>query len=69
MIDVQQLRLPENMIVPVLAGTGDQDELFDVEKVRELYDLIPVTIKNFWSGKAQHMLRSEKNTGSRLWIG
>ena len=47
MMDVSTLRLPENLNVPVLVGTGDQDELFEVEKVREFYDLIPGDQKEF----------------------
>ncbi len=47
MLDVKQLRLPENMNIPVLVGTGDRDELFEVEKVREFYDLIPGNKKEF----------------------
>ena len=47
MLDVQQLRIPENMNAPVLVATGDHDELFEVEKVRDLYDLIPGNNKEF----------------------
>ncbi len=47
MLDVKTLRLPENMNIPVLVGTGDNDELFEVEKVRELYDLVPGNQKEF----------------------
>jgi len=47
MLDVKQLRLPESLHVPVLVGAGDQDELFDVEKVREFYDAIPGDTKEF----------------------
>jgi len=47
MLDVQQLRLPEALDVPVLVGVGDQDELFTVQNVRELYDLIPGNKKEF----------------------
>jgi len=52
MLDVNQLRIHENMKAPVLVGIGDQDELFDVDKVRELYDLIPGFNKEFmvWKG-------------------
>jgi len=52
MLDVKQLRIPEIMNAPVLVGIGDQDEMFDVEKVRELYDLIPGNNKEFlvWKG-------------------
>jgi len=55
MLDVTQLHIPENMEAPVLVGTGDQDELFEVDKVRELYDRIPGDNKEFlvWKG-AKH---------------
>jgi alpha-beta hydrolase superfamily lysophospholipase len=35
MLDVKELRLPATLNIPVLVGIGDQDELFDVEKVKE----------------------------------
>lgn len=47
MLDVKQLRLPENMNIPVLVGVGDQDELFDVDKVKEFYDAVPGNKKEF----------------------
>lgn len=47
MMDVKQLRLPANLDVPVLVGVGDKDELFDVDKVKELYDIIPGNKKEF----------------------
>lgn len=47
MLDVKTLRLPSEMNIPVLVGIGDQDELFTVEKVKELYDLIPGNKKEF----------------------
>ncbi len=47
MLDVKELKLPADMNVPVLVGVGDSDELFDVEKVREFYDLIPGDQKEF----------------------
>ena len=52
MLDVKQLRLPENPDAPVLVGIGDRDEMFDVDKVRELYDQIPGNNKEFlvWKG-------------------
>lgn len=55
MLDVKQLRIPENMKAPVLVGIGDQDEMFEVEKVREFYDQIPGNNKEFlvWEG-AKH---------------
>ena len=52
MLDVKQLHLPAAMDVPVLVGVGDQDEMFDVEKVTEFYDKVPQTDKEFlvWKG-------------------
>ena len=47
MIDVKKLRLPETLNVPVLVGVGDQDELFDVDKVKEFYDMVPGGKKEF----------------------
>jgi len=47
MLDVKQLRLSQNVNVPVLVGAGDQDELFEVDKVRVLYELIPESKKEF----------------------
>lgn len=52
MLDVKQLRLPPAMEVPVLVAVGDQDEMFEVEKVKELFDQVPQTNKEFlvWQG-------------------
>ena len=47
MLDVKKLRLPEKLNIPVLVGAGDNDELFEVDKVKELYDLIPGNKKEF----------------------
>ncbi len=47
MLDVKQLRLPKNMNIPVLVAVGDQDELFEVNKVRDFYDSIPGNQKEF----------------------
>ncbi len=47
MLDTKTLRLPADMNIPVLVGIGDEDELFSVEKVRELYDQIPGDRKEF----------------------
>ena len=47
MLDVKQLRLPKGLNIPVLVGVGDKDELFDVEKVKEFYDLVPASKKEF----------------------
>ena len=48
MLDVKKLRLPTNLNIPILVGVGDKDELFEVEKVKEFYDLIPSTKKEFF---------------------
>jgi acylglycerol lipase len=47
MLDVKKLRLLDSLNIPVLVGAGDQDELFEVGKVKEFYDLIPGTKKEF----------------------
>lgn len=47
MLDVKQLRLPSTLNIPVLVGAGDEDELFEVAKVREFYDLVPGNKKEF----------------------
>ena len=47
MLDVKQLRLPRDLNIPVLVGVGDEDELFEVDKVRDFYDSIPGNQKDF----------------------
>jgi len=47
MLDVKKLRVSDAVTAPVLVGAGDNDELFEVDKVRELYDLIPGNNKEF----------------------
>ena len=47
MMDVKQLRLPKDLNIPVLVAVGDQDELFEVDKVRDFYDSIPGSKKDF----------------------
>ena len=47
MLDVKKLRLPPTMNIPVLVGVGDKDELFEVDKVRDFYNLIPGDKKTF----------------------
>lgn len=47
MLDVKKLRLPSNLNIPVLVGVGDKDELFEVDKVRDFYNLIPGDKKTF----------------------
>ena len=48
MMDVKQLRLPKNLNIPVLVGVGDKDELFEVDKVKDFYNLIPGNKKEFF---------------------
>ena len=47
MLDVKKLRLPKDLNIPVLVGVGDKDELFEIDKVKEFYNLIPGTKKEF----------------------
>jgi acylglycerol lipase len=47
MMDVKRLRLPKDLNIPVLVAVGDQDELFEVDKVRDFYDSIPGNKKDF----------------------
>lgn len=47
MLDVKKLRIPATMDVPVLVAVGDKDELFEVDKVKDFYDLVPGTHKEF----------------------
>jgi alpha-beta hydrolase superfamily lysophospholipase len=48
MLDVKKLRLPTNLNLPVLVGVGDKDELFEIDKVRDFYNLIPGDKKQFF---------------------
>jgi acylglycerol lipase len=62
MLDVKTLRLPEGLNIPVLIGVGDKDELFTVDKVRELYDMIPSDKKEFLvMENATHSVISREN--------
>ncbi len=47
MLDMDELRLPGNLDIPVLVAVGDKDELFEVDAVREVYDDIPGSQKEF----------------------
>ena len=62
MLDVKQLHLPAAMDVPVLVAVGDQDEMFEVEKVREFYDQVPQTNKEFlvWKGATHDKISREQ---------
>jgi len=48
MIDVKKLRLPKTLNIPVLVGVGDKDELFEIDKVKDFYNLIPGNKKEFF---------------------
>lgn len=47
MLDVKKLRIQKNLNLPVLVGAGDKDELFEIDKVKDLYDSIPGNKKEF----------------------
>jgi alpha-beta hydrolase superfamily lysophospholipase len=48
LMDVKQLRLPQDLNIPVLVGVGDKDELFEIDKVKDFYDSIPGNKKGFF---------------------
>lgn len=48
MMDVKTLRVRNDFDGHVLVGVGDKDELFEIDKVKELYDLIPGDKKEFF---------------------
>ena len=48
LMDVKQLRLPRDLNIPVLVGVGDKDELFEIDKVKDFYNLIPGDKKEFF---------------------
>jgi pimeloyl-ACP methyl ester carboxylesterase len=48
MLDVKKLRLLPNLNIPVLVGVGDKDELFEIDKVKEFYNLVPGNKKEFF---------------------
>ena len=48
MLDVKKLRLPKDLNIPVLVGVGDHDELFEVDKVKDFYNMIPGDKKTFF---------------------
>lgn len=47
MLNVKELRLPKDLNIPVLVGAGDKDELFEVDKVKDFYNLVPGNKKEF----------------------
>jgi alpha-beta hydrolase superfamily lysophospholipase len=48
MLDVKKLRLPPHLNIPVLVGVGDKDELFEIDKVTDFYNLVPGNKKQFF---------------------
>ena len=45
--NLKKVNLPEKMNFPVLVAVGDQDELFSIEDVKDLYDELPSQKKEF----------------------
>lgn len=70
MLDVKTLILPKQLNIPVLVGTGDKDELFEVEKVKALYDLVPGNKKEFVVLKDTYHARFPVESWERvvLWL-
>ncbi|MHA2425583.1 MAG: alpha/beta hydrolase [Candidatus Thorarchaeota archaeon] len=48
MIDMDSMTFPGDFNLPVFVGVGEEDELFSVESVRELYEEIPSSEKEFY---------------------
>ena len=46
-IPTKDLKIKQDMHIPIMVGIGDKDELFTVEKAKELYDIIPGNQKEF----------------------
>ncbi len=47
MLNVKELKLPSTLNIPILVGVGDRDELFDIDKVKTLYNDMPGNNKDF----------------------
>ncbi|MBD3351626.1 MAG: alpha/beta fold hydrolase, partial [Candidatus Lokiarchaeota archaeon] len=47
LIDTRKMAAPKGMAIPVFMGVGDQDELFEVEAVKELFEEVPGEDKIF----------------------
>lgn len=47
MVVRDELQLPTTLNIPVLVAVGDEDELFTIESVREVYDDVPGDQKDF----------------------
>jgi acylglycerol lipase len=62
MLDVKKLRVPKEFNAPVFVGVGDKDELFEVDKVKDFYNLIRGDKKTFLIMKnATHAKISREN--------
>jgi alpha-beta hydrolase superfamily lysophospholipase len=48
MVDLQGMTFPDGFGLPVFVGVGEEDEMFSVEAVRELYNEIPSADKEFF---------------------
>ncbi len=48
MLDVKKLRLLPSLNIPVLVGVGDHDELFAIDKVKDFYNLVSGSKKQFF---------------------
>jgi acylglycerol lipase len=48
MVNFEAIEFPERLDFPVFVGIGDSDELFSVESCRELYEVIPSDMKEFY---------------------
>ncbi|MHA1907740.1 MAG: alpha/beta hydrolase [Candidatus Thorarchaeota archaeon] len=48
MVDLKAMAFPENFDIPVFVGVGEDDELFSVDAVKELYNEIPSRDKEFY---------------------
>jgi len=70
MLNVKELILPKQLNIPVLVGTGDKDELFEVDKVKELYDAVPGNKKEFVILKDTYHARFPVESWERvvLWL-
>ncbi len=47
MLDFEGMRFPQSLKFPVLVSVGENDELFSVESVRGLFDMVPTENKEF----------------------
>lgn len=61
MPDVKQLQLPASIAIQVLAAVGDQHEMSDVEKVRDFFNKVPQTDKEFQVWKYTTQAGGEKS--------